>query len=63
MYQVQFKSSGKVAYTTSERANAVYWIECNDFGPDKPVTDPDTGEVTGYERGDCLNLFCLKRVK
>ena len=63
MYQVIFKSSGKVAYTTSERANAKYWIECNDYGPDKPIIDPDTGEVTGYERGDCLNLFKIVKVK
>ena len=63
MYQVQFKSSGKVAYTTSELANAKYWIECNNYGPDKPTIDTDTGEVTGYERGDCLGLFKLVRVK
>ena len=63
MYQVQFKSSGIVAYTTTERAHAAYWVECNDFGPEKPVADPETGEIVSYERGDCLNLFTIKRVK
>ena len=63
MYQVQFKSSGKVAYTTSERANAKYWIECNDYAEDVPVIDPDTGEVTGYERGDCLGLFKIVKIR
>lgn len=63
MYQVQFISSGKVAYTTTERAHAKYWIECNNYGPEKPVTDPETGEIVSYEQGDCLNLFCLKKVK
>lgn len=63
MYQVQFKSSGKVAYTTSELANAKYWIECNDYGPEVPETDPDTGELTGHWlKGACLNLFLLKKV-
>lgn len=63
MYQVQFKSSGKVAYTTSELANAKYWIECNNYGPDKPVTDPETGEIVSYESGDCIDLFKLVKVK
>ena len=65
MYQVQFKSSGKVAYTTSEKANAKYWIECNNYGPEKPVTDPETGEVDPEQwvQGDCLNLFVLRKVK
>ena len=63
MYQVQFKSSGIVAYTTTDRAHALYWIECNNYGPDKPTIDTDTGEVTGYERGDCLGLFKIVKVR
>lgn len=63
MYQVQFKSSGIVAYTTTDRAHALYWIECNNYGPDKPVTDPETGEIVSYESGDCIDLFKLVKVK
>ncbi len=63
MYTVQFKSSGIVAARFQERAAAMYWLECNDYGEDKPIVDPDTGEVTGYQRGDCLNLFKVVRAK
>lgn len=62
-YEVQFKTSGIVAFSASERAICQYWIECNDYGPDKPIIDPDTGEAQGYARGDCLNLFVLRKVK
>lgn len=63
MYQVQFKSSGIVAFSSHDRGLCQHFIECNDYGPDKPIVDLDTGEVTGYARGDCLNLFILKKVK
>lgn len=67
MYQVQFKSSGIVAYSHQERGMCQYWIDCNDYGPDKPIIGPETsgseGEVKGYARGDCLNLFKLTKVK
>ena len=63
MYQVQFKSSGIVAYSHQERGMCQYWIDCNDYGPDKPIIDPDTGDITGYTRGDCIGLFILKKVK
>lgn len=63
MYQVQFISSGKVAYTTTERAHAKYWIECNNYGPEKPIADPETGEIVSYEAGDCLGLFKIVLVK
>ena len=62
-YQVQFISSGIVAFSASERAICQYWLECNDYGPDKPIIDPDTGEAQGYAKGDCLNLFVLRKVK
>lgn len=66
-YQVQFRSSGIVAFSASERAICQHWLECNDYGPDKPIVDPETSgserEVKGYARGDCLNLFVLKKVK
>ncbi len=41
----------------------MYWLECNDYGDDRPIIDPDTGEVTGYQRGDCLNLFKVTKAK
>ena len=63
MYQVQFISSGIVAFSSHDRALCKYFIECNNYGPDKPVIDDDTGEVTGYTQGDCLNLFTLRKVK
>ena len=62
-YEVQFKTSGIVAFSASERAICQHWLECNDYGPDKPIVDPDTGEAQGYARGDCLNLFKLTKVK
>lgn len=63
MYQVQFKSSGIVAFSSHDRGLCTYFIECNDYGPDKPILDPETGETTGYAKGDCLNLFVLRKVK
>lgn len=62
MYTVQFISSGIVAARFQERGAAQYWIECNNYGEDKPIVDPDTGEVTGYAKGDCLGLFTIKKV-
>lgn len=62
-YEVQFRSSGIVAFSASERGICQHWMQCNNYGPDKPVIDPDTGEVTGYTVGDCLNLFKLVTVK
>jgi hypothetical protein len=63
MYQVQFKSSGIVAYSHQERGMCQYFIDCNDYGLDKPLIDPETGEAIGYAKGDCLGLFTLVRVK
>lgn len=72
-YEVQFKSSGIVAFSASERGICQYWMECNDYGPEKPYIDPETsGSASGSEgeidpnqwvRGDCLGLFTLVRVK
>lgn len=65
MYHVQFKSSGIVAFSSQDRGLCQYFIECNDYGPDKPIIDPDTGEVDPHRwiKGDCLNLFKLLKVK
>jgi hypothetical protein len=69
MYQVQFISSGISAFSSNDRGQAKYWLECNNYGPDVPILDPDTGEVQGYSRGECLGLFkvvstgTLKKVK
>lgn len=66
-YEVQFKSSGIVAFSSHDRGLCQHFIECNDYGPDKPIIDPDTsgseGDITGYTRGDCIGLFILKKVK
>ena len=64
MYTVQFRSSGIVAARFQDRAAAKHWLDCNDYSEDKPVVDPDTGEVIGWAKGDCLNLFKIaKEVK
>lgn len=71
MYQVQFISSGIVAFSSHDRGLCQYFIDCNNYGPDvyvPPDIDPDTsgseGELTGqWLKGDCLNLFTLKKVK
>lgn len=63
MYQVQFITSGIVAFSSHDRGLCTYFIECNNYGPEKPVTDPETGEIVSYAQGDCLNLFTLKKVK
>jgi hypothetical protein len=64
-YEVQFRSSGIVAFSASERAICQYWLECNDYGPDMAYYDPDTGEIVPdrWVRGDCLNLFKVVRCK
>ena len=61
-YEVQFKSSGIVAFSASERGICQHWLECNDYEPETPVNDPETGFVH-WVRGECLGLFVLKRVK
>lgn len=63
MYQVQFISSGVVAFSSHDRGLCQYFIECNNYGPEKPVTDPETGEIVSYEAGDCIDLFKLVKVK
>ena len=64
-YEVQFKSSGIVAFSATERGICQHWLECNDYGPDQAYYDPDTGEIVPdkWVRGDCLNLFKLVKVK
>lgn len=65
MYQVQFKSSGIVAYSHQERGMCQYWIDCNDYGPETLYCDPETGEIDPerWVKGDCLGLFKLVKVK
>lgn len=64
MYQVQFISSGIVAFSNHDRGLCNYFIECNNYDPEVPETDPDTGELTGqWLKGECLNLFVLRNVK
>ena len=64
MYQVQFITSGIVAFSSHDKGLCTYFIECNNYEPDVPKVDPDTGEYTGeWLKGDCLNLFVLRKVK
>jgi hypothetical protein len=63
MYQVQFKTSGIVAFSSTDRAIAAYWLELNDYAPEVPVYDPDTKEIIGWERGENLGLFKLVKVR
>jgi hypothetical protein len=63
-YIVQFKTSGIVAFSATERAICQHWFECNNYGPDVAYTDPQTGEVVPdrWVRGEDLGLFTVKRV-
>lgn len=64
MYQVQFISSGIVAFSSHDRGLCTYFIECNNYAPDVPEVDPESGELTGlWLKGDCLGLFKLVRMK
>ena len=64
MYQVQFISSGIVAFSSHDRGLCSYFIECNNYAPDVPEVDAESGELTGlWIKGDCLNLFVLRKVK
>lgn len=60
-YEVQFKSSGIVAFSASARGICSYWMECNDYEPETASNDPETGELM-FTQGKCLNLFILKKV-
>lgn len=64
-YEVQFKSSGIVAFSATERGICAHWLECNDYGPEKAYCNPLTGEVDPHKwvRGECLGLFKLVKVK
>jgi hypothetical protein len=58
-YEVQFRSSGIVAFSASERAICQHWLDCNDYGPEMAYCDPSTGEIVPnkWVKGECLNLF------
>jgi hypothetical protein len=64
-YEVQFKTSGIVAFSATERAICQHWYECNNYGPEMAYCDPATGEIVPdkWVRGECLELFIIKRVK
>ncbi len=64
-YEVQFKSSGIVAFSASDRGICQRWVECYDYGPDMAYYGPHTGEIVPdkWVRGECLGLFVLKKVK
>jgi hypothetical protein len=64
-YEVQFKTSGIVAFSATERAICQHWYDCNNFGPETPYCDPETGEVDleRWVKGDCLELFKVVKVK
>jgi hypothetical protein len=64
-YEVQFKTSGIVAFSATERAICQHWYDCNNFGPEKPYCDPDTGEIDPerWVKGECLDLFKIVKVK
>lgn len=61
-YEVQFKSSGVVAFSASDRGICQHWLECNDYGPETPFTDLETGSVE-WVKGACLNLFRIVKCK
>lgn len=64
-YEVRFKSSGVVAFSASERGICTHWVDQNNYAPETPYTDPDTGETDPdqWVRGECLNLFEVVRCK
>jgi hypothetical protein len=64
-YEVQFKSSGIVAFSASDRAICQHWYDCNNYGPEMAYYDPDTGEIVPdrWVKGECLNLFKVVRCK
>lgn len=59
-YEVQFKSTGIVAFSASERGICQHWLDCNDYGPETPFTDLETGSVE-WVKGESLGLFKLVR--
>ena len=64
MYQVQFITSGIVAFSSHDRGLCQYFIDCNNYAPEVPEVDPDTGVLTGlWIKGDCLNLFRIVKCK
>jgi hypothetical protein len=47
MYLIKGATSGLVMVRFIERDQAIYWLECNNFD----------------ERGVCLNLYTMEKVK
>ena len=62
MYQVQFISTGISAFSSTDRGMCSYWLEQNNYEPDKIHFDNKTGEMS-WIRGECLHLFKLVKVK
>jgi hypothetical protein len=64
-YEVQFRTSGIVAFSATERAICQHWYDCNNYGPEMPYCDPITGEIVPHKwvKGECLELFKLVKVQ
>jgi hypothetical protein len=63
MYQVQFKTSGIVVFSSTDRAVASYWLDLNDHAPETPIADLENGEIVEWAKGENLGLFKLIKVK
>ena len=63
MYQVQFKTSGIVAFSSTDRAVASYWLDLNDHATETPITDPASGEIVDWAKGENLGLFKLVKMR
>lgn len=63
-FEVQFQSTGIVAFSATERAICQHWYDCNNYGPEMAYYDPLTGEIVPdkWVRGQDLGLFVVKRV-
>jgi hypothetical protein len=47
----------------NDRAVAAYWLELNDHAPETPITDPESGEIVDWAKGENLGLFKLVKVR
>jgi hypothetical protein len=64
-YEVQFRTSGIVAFSATEKAICQHWYDCNNYGPEMPYCDSITGEIVPnkWVKGECLELFKLVKVQ
>lgn len=61
-YEVQFRSSGIVAFSASEKGICQHWLECNDYEPETSHIDLETGLMI-WAKGKCLELFKVVKCK